>query len=157
MARQRKHDLDKQTHFARTHQEVMNNHYLTDIDSLQIMDTENEVYQHYTYINAIPVVRRIIEVKSRMSEHLKAMFSGEIQPTQQVKAQAYMVAELNGFRRESKWPLMEYYFVVEDFNEYPYTVWNVTTTRGTGEIQFKQIATIYDHQDYKTFFTTSRT
>jgi len=28
-----------------------------------------------------------------MSEHLKAMFSGEIQPTQQVKAQAYMVAE----------------------------------------------------------------
>ena len=93
MARQRKHDLDKQTHFARTHQEVMNNHYLTDIDSLQIMDTENEVYQHYTYINAIPVVRRIIEVKSRMSEHLKAMFSGEVQPTQQVKAQAYMVAE----------------------------------------------------------------
>ena len=155
MARQRKHDLDKQTHFARTHQEVMDNHYLTDIDSLQIMDTENEVYQHYTYINAIPVVRRIIEVKSRMSEHLKAMFSGEVQPTQQVKAQAYMVAELNGFRRQSKWPLMEYYFVVEDFNEYPYSVWNVTTTRGTGEIQFKQIATIYNHQDYKTFFTTS--
>jgi len=30
-----------------------------------------------------------------------------------------------------------YYFVVEDFNEYPYSVWNVTTTRGTGEIQFK--------------------
>jgi|TARA_B110000858_G_scaffold130488_1_gene148365 hypothetical protein len=93
MTRERKHDLDKQTHFARTHQEVMDNHYLTDIDSLQIIDTENEVYQHYTYINAIPVVRRIIEVKSRMSEHLKAMFSGEIQPTQQVKAQAYMVAE----------------------------------------------------------------
>ena len=87
----------------------MDNHYLTDIDSLQIIDTENEVYQHYTYINAIPVVRRIIEVKSRMSEHLKAMFSGEIQPTQQVKAQAYLVAEINGFRRQSKWPLMEYY------------------------------------------------
>ena len=157
MGRERKYDLDKQTHFARTHQEVMDNHYLTDIDSLQIIDTENEVYQHYTYINDMPIVRRIIEVKSKMSEHLKAMFLGKIQPTQQVKAQAYMVAELNAFRKESKYPGMEYYFVVEDFDEYPYTVWNVTTTRGTGEIQFKQIATIYDNHDYKVFFTTSRT
>ena len=34
----------------------------------------------------------------------------------QVKAQAYMAAELNVFRRQSKYPLMEYYFIVEDFN-----------------------------------------
>ena len=73
----------------------------------------------------------------------------------QVKAQAYMAAELNVFRRQSKYPLMEYYFIVEDFNQYPYSVWNVTTTRGTVAIQFKQIATVYDDQDYKTFFTIS--
>ena len=67
MTRKRKYDLDKQSHFARTHQEVMDNHYLTDIDSLQIIDTENQVYQHYTYVNSMPIVPRIIEVKSRMS------------------------------------------------------------------------------------------
>ena len=67
MTRKRKYDLDKQSHLARTHQEVMDNHYLTDIDSLQIIDTENQVYQHYTYVNSMPIVPRIIEVKSRMS------------------------------------------------------------------------------------------
>tara|TARA_B110000285_G_C15016155_1_gene559172 strand:- start:679 stop:1149 length:471 start_codon:yes stop_codon:yes gene_type:complete len=155
MARERKYELDKQTHFAKTHRAVMKDHYMTDIDSLQIINTENQVYQQYTYINSIPMVRRIIEVKSRMSKSLQYMFDGTTTPNAQVKSQAYMVAEINAFRRQTNYPQMEYYYVVQDLNEYPYSIWNVTTTFGTGAIQFKEMAEVHNDKDFQAFFSTS--
>ena len=157
MARQRKYELDEQTHFAKTHREVMQGHYMTDIDSLQITNTENQLYQQYTFINSVPIVRRLIEVKSRMSKHLEYMFEYKNKPDAQVKSQAYMVAELNAFRRQTGYPKIDYWFVVQDLNEYPYSIWNVSTTFGTGEIQFKQIGEVMNDEQYKAFFTTSRT
>jgi len=154
MARKRKYELDKQTHFAKTHSEVMKGHYMTDLDSIQIINTENQLYNQYTYVKSVPMVRRIIEVKSRMSKALLNMFKGITEPTAQVKCQAYMVAELNAFRRQTKYPLVDYYFVVEDFGDYPYSVWNVTTTFGTGEIQFNEIAEIHTDAQYLKFFNT---
>jgi len=67
-----------------------------------------------------------------------------------------MVAEVNASRRESGYPQMEYYYVVQDLNEYPYEIWNVTTTFQTGEIHFKQIGEVMNDEQYKKFFDTSK-
>ena len=156
MARERKYDLDKQTHFARMHSELLKGIYMTDVDSLQIINTENKLYKEYDYIKiggkSFPDVRRVIEVKSRMSKYLERMFAGEIEPSQGVIAQAYFIAQANAFRREHKMTEAVYWFVVEDFGEFPYEVWNVTTTFGTGEIQFKQIGTVMNKAEYTAFF-----
>jgi hypothetical protein len=158
MARQRKYDLDKQTHFAKTHREVMKGVYMSDVDSLQIIDTENQVYHQNRYDNRInsfygttPLVRRTIEVKYKMSDYLKRMFAGEIEPSNQVIAQAYFIAEANAFKRERKLPEVDYWFVVENEGKFPYEIWSVTTFP-TGELQFKQIGTVMDKAEYNAFF-----
>ena len=155
MSRERKYEKEQQTHFARTHQKVMKGHYMTDIDSLQIYDTENQVYQQYTYLKSTPLVRRFIEVKSRMSNHLHNMFTGEIKPTEQVRAQAYFVAEVNQFRKRVSYPKCDYYFVVMDFDNFPYNIYNVTTTFGTGEVIFNKLGTASNEAEYLKYFTTS--
>ena len=160
MARQRKLDLDKQTHFARTHSRVMKGVYMSDIDSLQIIDTENQVYHqnHYdnnikSFYGTVPEIRRTIEVKYKMSDYLKGVFSGDITPSNQVIAQAYITAQVNVFRREHKRPEVVYWFVVEDEGEYPYEIWNAwTIPYGTGEIHFKQIGTVMNDEQYNAFF-----
>ena len=160
MARQRKYELDEQTHFAKTHREVMKGVYMSDIDSLQIIDTENQVYNQNRYDNktnscygTVPEIRRTIEVKYKMSDYLKDMFAGNIIPSNQVIAQAYFIAQANAFKRANKLPEVDYWFVVEDLGEYPYEIWNVTTTFGTGAIHFKQIGEVMNHTEYKAFFT----
>ena len=155
MSRERKYEKEKQTHFAKTHQKVMKGHYMTDIDKLQICDSENQVYQQYTYLKSKPLVRKIIEVKSRMSNHLHNMFTGEIKPTEQVRAQAYMVAELNQVRKAENKPKCEYYFVVMDFDNYPYNIYNVTTTFGTGEVIFNKLGTANNDIEYAQYFNSS--
>ena len=160
MARQRKYDLDKQTHFAKTHSEVLKGVYMTDVDSLQIIDTENKVYNqnHYDgktngYYGAIPEIRRTIEVKYKMSDYLKGVFAGDIIPSNQVIAQAYITAQVNLFRREHKRAEVEYWFVVENEGAFPYEIWNVwTIPYGTGQIHFKQIGTVMDKAEYNAFF-----
>ena len=156
MARKRKYELEKQTHFARMHSELLKGIYMTDVDSLQIINTENTLYEEYDYIKrgnkTFPNVRRIIEVKSRMSKYLEGMFAGSIEPSQGVIAQAYFIAQANAFRREHKMTEAVYWFVVEDFGEYPYEIWNVTTTFGTGKIQFNQIGTVMDNDQFTAFF-----
>ena len=154
------YESDKQTHFAKTHQEVMKGHYMTDVDSLQIKNTENQLYQQYTYTktntgNSYPDVRRFIEVKSRTSKHLERMFAGKIPPTQQVVAQAYFIAQLNAFKRQNKLSEVDYWFVVEDNGDYPYEIWSVTTTFGTGAIHFDMIGEVNDKKEYIEFFSTS--
>ena len=157
MARQRKYDLDKQTHFAKTHSEVLKGVYMTDVDSLQIIDTENKLYDEYVYTkiggNSVPQVRRVIEIKSRKSKYLEGMFAGEIEPSAGVIAQAYFIAEANVLRRELKFIEAVYWFVVENEGEFPYEIWNVTTTFGTGAIHFKQIGEVMNDTEYKAFFT----
>jgi len=155
MSRERKYEKEQQTHFARTHQKIMKGHYMTDIDRLQICDAENQVYQQYTYLKSKPLVRKIIEVKSRMSNHLHNMFTGEIKPTEQVRAQAYMVAELNQVRKAENKPKCEYYFVVMDFDSFPYNIYNVTTTSGTGEVNFIKLGTASNEAEYLKYFTTT--
>lgn len=160
MARQRKHELDKQTHFARTHSRILKGVYMTDVDSLQIIDTENQVYHQNHYDNniksfygtSIPEIRRTIEVKYKMSDYLKGVFAGDITPSNQVIAQAYFTAQVNVFRREHKYPEAVYWFVVENEGEYPYEIWSVTTTFGTGEIHFKQIGEVMNDEQYNAFF-----
>jgi hypothetical protein len=130
---------------------------MTDVASLQIVNTENQSYEQYNYIKingkSIPDIRRYIEVKSRMSKHLEKMFAKEIEPTQQVVAQAYFIAQANAFKRANKLPEVDYWFVVEDLGEYPYEIWNVTTTFGTGAIHFKQIGEVMNDTEYKAFFS----
>ena len=155
MARQRQYNLEEQTHFAKTHQKVMQGHYMTDVDSIQIVDTENQMYHQYTYKKGTPIVRRFIEVKERMSKYLADVFSGDRQPNQQMLVQSNTVAELNGFRKLNNMPDVEYIIVVQDFNEYPYEIWKCDTTFGTGQLHFKYETKIYDDQEYKAYFTTN--
>jgi hypothetical protein len=82
-------------------------------------------------------------------------FTGEIKPTEQVRAQAYMVAELNQFRKTVNYPKCEYYFVVMDFDNFPYIIYNVTTTYGTGEVIFNKLGTVSNEAEYLKYFTTS--
>jgi hypothetical protein len=154
MARERKFEKEKQTHFAKTHQRVMKGHYMTDVDSIQLIQTENKLYQQYTYINNIPTVRRLIEIKSRKTQRFLDSVSGErIEP--QFQSQAYMVAELNAFRREHNIPLCEYLIVIQDYNDFPYEVWKCDTTFGTGELNFEYQCKIYDDEEYISYFNTS--
>lgn len=154
MARERRYEKDKQTAFAKTHQRVMKGHYMTDIDSLQIIDTENQMYHQYTYKKGSPIVRRIIEVKSRMSDYLSAIFSGNKPPSQQMIVQSNTVAELNAFRLQKNLPKVDYIIVVQDFNEYPYKIWKVDTTFGSGELTFTYSSTVWNDTEYNDYFST---
>ena len=158
MARERKYEKEKQTHFAKTHQRVMKGHYMTDVDRLQIIDTENQVYQQYTYRKDAAFVRRFIEVKSRKSQRIIDSINGDrIEP--QFQAQAMVVAELNGFRKAQvpPTPLCEYLIVIEDFGDFPYEVWKCDCTYSTGELSFEYQGKVYNDQEYQAHFTASRT
>lgn len=155
MARERRYKKDEQTDFAKTHQRVMQRHYMTDIDSIQIVDTENQMYHQYTYKKGTPIVRRFIEVKERKSQYLTDVFSGERQPNQQMLVQSNTVAELNAFRKQQDMPLVDYVIVIQDFEQYPYEIWRCNTTFGTGELTFKYECKVYDDDEYKAYFTTS--
>lgn len=158
MARERKFEIEKQTHFAKTHQRVMKGHYMTDVDRLQIIDTENQVYQQYTYDKKAPFVRRFIEVKSRKSQRIIDSLNGDrVEPQHQ--AQAIMVAELNGFRKAQvpPTPLCEYLIVIEDFNDFPYEIWKCDATYATGELTFEFQGKVYDDKEFQARFNTSRT
>ena len=82
-------------------------------------------------------------------------FTDEIKPTEQVRAQAYFVAEVNQFRKTTNYPKCEYYFVVMDFDNFPYNIYNVTTTFGTGEVIFNKLGTASNEAEYLKYFTTS--
>lgn len=155
MARERKYSLDEQTDFAKTHSRVMRGHYMTDIDSIQIVDTENKMYHQYTYKKGTPIVRRFIEVKERKSQYIIDVFSGERKPSQQMLVQSNTVAELNQFRKQQGMPLVEYVIVIQDFNAYPYEVWKCDTTFGTGALDFTYQTKVYTDEEYKDYFTTS--
>jgi len=155
MARERQFEKDKQTDFAKTHQRVMKGHYMTDIDSIQIVDTENQMYHQYTYKKGTPIVRRFIEVKNRKSQYIVDVFSGERKPSQQMLVQSNTVAELNCFRAAQDMPKVEYLIVIQDHNEYPYEVWKCDTTFGTGELSFDYQCKVYDDKEYVEYFTTS--
>ena len=82
-------------------------------------------------------------------------FTGEIKPIEQVRAQAYFVAELKQFRKRVNYPKCDYYFVVMDFDNFPYNIYNVTTTFGTGEVVFNKLGTASNEAEYLKYFTTS--
>lgn len=155
MARERQYEIDKQTDFAKTHQRVMRGHYMTDIDSIQIVDTENQMYHQYTYKKGTPIVRRFIEVKSQNSTYLQNILEGVKPPSQQMIVQSNTVAELNAFRRQQDMPLVQYVIVIQDYNKYPYDIWHCDTTFGTGELNFEYRGRIECDEEYEAYFTTS--
>jgi hypothetical protein len=155
MARERKYEKDKQTHFAKTHQRVMKHHYMTDIDSIQIVDTENQMYHQYTYKNGTPIVRRIIEVKSQSSTYLQNILSGMKPPSQQMIVQSNTVAELNAFRKQQGMPLAQYVIVIQDYNKFPYNIWHCDTSFGSGKLNFEHRGKVECDEEFEAYFTTS--
>lgn len=154
MARKREYDKEKQTQFAKTHQRLnMKRHYMTDIDSIQIVDTENQIYHQYTYKYGSAITKRIIEVKSRMSNYLKAQLTGKQPPSQQMIVQSNTAAEMNGFRATKNITPVEYLIVVYDFDEYPFEVYSCSTTFGTGNLEISFVASIWNDTQYQAFFT----
>ena len=94
---------------------------MNDVESRQNVNTEKKVYEEYKDIKrkgkSIPDVKRYIEIKSRMSKYLAKMFAKEIEPSNQVVAQAYFIAQANAFKRANKLREVDYWFVVADEGE----------------------------------------
>ena len=156
MARQRLHNIEEQTDFAKTHQRVMQGHYMTDVDSIQIVDTENQMYHQYTYKKGTPIVGRIIEVKSRNTSYLNNILQGIKPPSQQMLVQSNTVAELNGFRKQNDMPLVEYVIVIQNHDKYPYDIWNCNTTFGTGQLNFEYRGKVECDEEYEAYFTINK-
>ena len=155
MARERQYEKDKQTDFARRHQEVMRGHYMTDIDNIQVIDTENQMYLQYTYKKGTCIARRYIEVKSRNSTYLQNILDGIKPPSQQMIVQSNTVAELNAFRKQQGMPLVQYVIVIQSNNDLPYDIYECSTTFGTGKIDFTYKGRVECDEEYNAYFTTS--
>jgi hypothetical protein len=153
MARQRQYNLEEQTHFAKTHQKVMQRHYMTDVDRMQIVDTENQMYHQYTYKNGSPIVGRVLEVKSKNTAYLSNILNGIKPPSQQMIAQSNLVAEMNGFRKVNGGKPVEYVIVIQNEEDYPYDIWTCDTTFGTGQLKFTYQGKVECDEEYEAYFT----
>jgi hypothetical protein len=151
MAKKRMFKDNKATHFSEKHRDLMNGVYMTDIDSMQIVDMENQVYNQYTYINSMPYCRRIVEVKHRKTKMMEAVIQGEpnaiLQTSMQV--QAVTAAELSAFRRQNNMPEVDYWILFQDNGEYPYEIWKCYAESKTGVIKFEYQSTVYDDVQYR--------
>lgn len=153
MAREREYYHQEQNHFAKKHTTLLRGVYMSDIDGYQTVFTngENKNYMEYTYTaDSTPIVRRFVETKSRDSKYIRAVISGEVKPSQQFRAFVSVTAELNGFRRANDLPEVECWLVIQDMNEYPYEVFNVTMSQGG--VSFDLVAKVWNDQDYSSLF-----
>ena len=153
MARQRQYYSEEPNHFAQKHQELLNGVYMTDIDGYQTTFTncEDQNYMQYTYnSDSTILVRRFVETKSRDTEYIRNVISGEVKPSEQFRAFASVTTELNYFRKANSQPEVECWLVIQNTNNYPYDVFNVTMHRGI--LSFDFLAQVWDNNQYASLF-----
>ena len=83
--RERKYNIEEQTSFAKNHSLLGSKSLLTDIDSIQIAETENTIYNQYKFINSQPLLHRIIEVKYKPSDYIKKQLLKQVATNSQTK------------------------------------------------------------------------
>ncbi len=71
MSRERKYNLEEQTSFAKNHSLLGSKALMTDFDNIQIINTENCVYNQYKFIESKTILHRIIEVKYTPTDYIR--------------------------------------------------------------------------------------
>ena len=97
--RKRVYEKNKQTSFAKNHSVLGSKCLLSDIDAVQ--STENEFYNEYWYENGKPILKRLIEVKYKLTDYIKKQIKRIDKLNSQTQMFSYMVYEINQFRKSN--------------------------------------------------------
>ena len=147
MARERKLEKDKQTHFGKEFQKLGDYNYLTDVDQV-VITTENEIYHHYQFKQGRPTIKRVVEVKHKVTDYIRRQVKHQDPPNPQTYFFASMCTEINSFRAtDSTIPLVEFYYVVQTDGGYPYTIFNVTET--DGEVKYNYLTKVENYEQFE--------
>lgn len=148
--RERKYNLEVQTSFAKNHSLLGSKSLLTDIDSIQIAETENTLYNQYKFINSQPLLHRIIEVKYKPSDYIKKQLLKQEATNSQTKLFVSVMNELNGYRVDSNKLKVEFYLVIQSNGILPYFVYNVTGNNNSINYEYK--GKVNNEDDYINMF-----
>lgn len=148
--RERKYNIEEQTSFAKNHSLLGSKSLLTDIDSIQIAETENTIYNQYKFINNQPLLHRIIEVKYKPSDYIKKQLLKQEATNSQTKLFVSVMNELNGYRVDSNKLKVEFYLVIQSNGILPYFVYNVTGNNNSVNYEYKGI--VNNEDDYINMF-----
>lgn len=148
--RERKYNIEEQTSFAKNHSLLGSKSLLTDIDSIQIAETENTIYNQYKFINSQPLLHRIIEVKYKPSDYIKKQLLKQVATNSQTKLFVSVMNELNGYRVDSNKLKVEFYLVIQSNGILPYFVYNVTGNNNSVNYEYK--GKVNNEDDYINMF-----
>ena len=144
--RERKYNLDEQSSFAKNHSLLGSKALMTDFDNIQIINTENCVYNQYKFIESKTILHRIIEVKYTPTDYIRRQLLKQDKPNSQILAFTSLINELNSYRENTSLPKAEFYYVVQTKGQYPYYVFNVTSE--LGNINYDYIGSVEDNVQY---------
>lgn len=148
--RQRIYDKGNQTSFAKNHSLLGSKSLLTDVDSVQIVETENIIYNQYKFVGSNPLLHRIIEVKYKPSEYIKKQILKQEPTNSQTKVFLSVINELNGFRRDKEQKEAEFYLVIQSDGDLPYFVYNITGNYQN--VNYNYVGKVENEQQYIDFF-----
>lgn len=147
MARERILKSD-QTHFSEECYKLGNGNYFTDIDSVVLANTENNVFQQYGFKEGRPQVKRFIEIKHKLTTYIENQITKKSKPNAQTYSFAYLCSELNYFRQtDSTIPNVDFYFIIQNEGEYPYNIYEVTEK--DGEITYTFKTTVDNYKEFE--------
>lgn len=135
--RDRKYNIEEQSSFAKNHALLGSKSLLTDVDSIQIAETENAIYNQYKFVNNEPLLHRIIEVKYKPSEYIKKQLLKQEPTNCQTKLFVSVMNELNGYRVDNNKLKAEFYLIIQSDGELPYFVYNVTGNANSINYEYK--------------------
>lgn len=148
--RDRKYNIDEQSSFAKNHSLLGSKSLLTDVDSIQIAETENSIYNQYKFVNNNPMLHRIIEVKYKPSDYIKKQLLKQEPTNCQTKLFVSVMNELNGYRVDNNKLKAEFYLIIQSDGQLPYFVYNVTGDAHSINYEYK--GKVNDSDDYINMF-----
>lgn len=148
--RERKYNIDEQSSFAKNHCLLGSKSLLTDVDSIQIAETENAIYNQYKFVNSQPMLHRIIEVKYKPSDYIKKQLLQQEPTNCQTKLFVSVMNELNGYRANDNKLKAEFYLIIQSDGQLPYFVYNVTGNANSINYEYK--GKVSNDKDYINMF-----
>ena len=148
--RERKYNIDQQSNFAKNHSLLGAKSLLTDVDAIQIAETENSMYHQYKFVNNQPMLRRIIEVKHKASDYIRKQILKQERTNCQTQLLLSVVNELNGYRKDSNAVEAEFYLIIQTDGILPYYVYDITGNHTNVNYEYKGKVTNTD--DYVKMF-----
>jgi|TARA_R110000782_G_scaffold140161_1_gene232667 hypothetical protein len=148
--RERKYNIDQQSNFAKNHSLLGSKSLLTDVDSIQIAETENSMYNQYKFVNNSPMLHRIIEVKHKPSDYIRKQILKQEPTNCQTKLFVFLMNEVNGYRKDSNAVNAEFYLIIQTDGVLPYYVYNVTGNHTNINYEYK--GKVANSEDYIQMF-----